>query len=83
MKNIRYIHNERIKDSTVLRFGKYKGYTIKHIEEFDPEYVDWVLSGPFLSNVIDDSLNKLKEARNRFAKFEIEVVEKQKLAISK
>lgn len=33
-----------------MKFGKYKGQTIAHVAQFDPDYLDWSVSNGLLDH---------------------------------
>ena len=35
-----------------MRFGKYKGQTIAHVAQFDPDYLDWSVGNGLLDKWI-------------------------------
>lgn len=43
--------NELHGDQYVIRFGKYKGKTLKHVWVMDPRYIHWIIANTDLQNV--------------------------------
>ena len=49
-------YTKRITLTTVLKFGKYKYYTIRKIIKDDLGYMEWLLLNPLINNKIDTSI---------------------------
>lgn len=73
------INNQKITqedaDNYTLKFGKYKGKTIKEVEKEDTKYIDWMIN-----NTQDESLLEvIRLATGRYIPTKEEVEEKLKL----
>lgn len=73
------INNQKITqedaDNYTLKFGKYKGKTIKEVEKEDTKYIDWIIN-----NTQDESLLEvIRLATGRYIPTKEEVEEKLKL----
>ena len=73
------INNQKITqedaDNYTLKFGKYKGKTIKEVEKEDTKYIDWIIN-----NTQDESLLEvIRLATGRYIPTKEEVEEKIKL----
>lgn len=73
------INNQKITledaDNYTLKFGKYKGKTIKEVEKEDTKYIDWMIN-----NTQDESLLEvIRLATGRYIPTKDEVEEKLKL----